>query len=140
MTATYSTFVAAFPEFSNPTTYPESQIDFWLSQAYSQINTGRLGAQADLAAMLFAAHNVVMGAQDTLTVNAGGTPGDATGAISSETAGPVSASYDTSATAIKDAGEWNYTRYGQRFYSLMRRYSLGGVYVPRRCVPATWRR
>lgn len=140
MTATYSTFVAAFPEFSNPATYPESQVNFWLTTAYSQIDATRLGAQVDLAAMLFAAHNITMGAQDAAASNNGATPGNPTGAISSEAVGPVSVGYDTNATAIKDAGEWNYTRYGQRYYTLIRRYCLGGVYVVPGCRPGTWRR
>lgn len=120
MAVSYLDFVVAFPEFSNVGTYPETQINFWIQQAYTQLNTVRYGRSLDLAAMLFVAHNVVLSARAARSANAGGIVGDATGPVASKSVGPVSVSYDAAATAIQGAGIWNATTYGQQLYRMMR--------------------
>lgn len=133
MTATYATFVAAFPEFANATTYPEAGVTFWLSQAYVQLNAWRFGTSLDLAAMLFAAHNIVLGAQAAATAaTASGIVGQASGPLQSKSVGPVSASYDTQAVATEGAGIYNATSYGQRLWKMMQVYCVGPAYVPGR--------
>jgi hypothetical protein len=94
------------------------------------LSARRFGSEIDLAAMLFTAHNLALGARDMAAAQSGAPPGEATGPTASKTVGPVSASFDTAATAIDGAGAWNATSYGQRLYTLMRKYSLGMIYSP----------
>lgn len=132
MTATYATFVAAFPEFSNATTYPQAGVNFWIAQGYIQLNARRFGTSLDLAVMLFTAHNVVLGAQAAATATGTGIVGSASGPLQSKSVGPVSASYDASIVATEGAGIYNATSYGQRLLQLIRAYCGGPVYVPAR--------
>jgi len=132
MTIAYADFVAAFPEFSNAGTYPATQINFWIPQAYAQLNPRRFGVQIDLAAMLYVAHNVVLSARAQASANAGQVVGEARGLVASKSVGDVSVSYDTNSIATKDAGIWMSTVYGQRLYKMMQTFG-GPVYaVPRR--------
>lgn len=122
---TADSFIEIFPEFSNNAVYRISQINFWITQAYAQLNTTRFGAQLDLAAMLFVAHNIVLSARaarSTATGNPGqapGIPGESTGAVNSKGAGGVHIGYDTGAVQTPGAGPWNATSYGQRLYKMM---------------------
>jgi len=125
----YSDFVAIFPEFADTTKFPEAGATFWIGQGYAQISP-RLGRQRDLAVMLFTAHNVVLAAQAAKAMASGGVSGQATGVVSSKSVDKVSVSYDTAATAIQNAGFFNATSYGQRFYRLMQAASVGQGYVP----------
>lgn len=135
MTIAATDFTAAFPEFSNGTTYPLTQINFWIPQAYNQLNASRFGQTLDLAAMLFVAHNIVLSARDAATVNVGGIPGQATGPVNSKGVGQVHVGYDTPAMEIPGAGAWNATSYGQRLYRMMVAVS-GFDYVPG--IPSCW--
>lgn len=122
-------FINAFPEFNNSSIYPFSQINFWITQAYNQLNATRFGVTLDLAAMLFVAHNLVLSARDAVITANGGVPGQSSGPLSSKGVDKVSASYDTDANQSPGAGMWNATSYGQRLYRMM--IANGGfVYVP----------
>eukprot|EP01037_Dinobryon_pediforme_P023422 gene23422-24868_t len=118
MTVLYADFIAAFPEFSDATAFPASQINFWLAQAPNNLNARRLGKNYDLATMLYVAHNVVISAREVASAEKG-IPGTAPGLISSKTVGPVSVSYDAAGTAVEGAGAWNATSYGQRLYKML---------------------
>lgn len=142
MTIAYADFVAAFPEFTNAQVYPQATINFWIPIAYQQINACRFKDSLDLAAMLFVAHNVALSAQEQGAANSGAPVGTANGPVSAKGVGPVSASYDTGSTAIAGAGAWNYTKYGQRLYMMMKAFAAGPSYVPgpyRRFRPAVFR-
>ena len=130
MAVTYASFIAAFPEFSNSTIYPQAQVDLWITQAALQINAGRFGQSADLATMLFVAHNLVLGVQAARQAVAGGGAGFSAGVVSSKSVGPVSKSYDTSVGLIEGAGLYNLTLYGQRLAQMMRAFASWPVYVP----------
>lgn len=130
MTIVYADFIAAFPEFGNTALYPQTQINFWIPQAYRQLNAFRFGAEIDLAAMLFVAHNIVLSARESKSSAAGQVAGSVTGPMSSKSIGPLSISY-SGATSIDGAGAYNYTSYGQRLYNLMRAYAAGPKWVPR---------
>jgi hypothetical protein len=80
---------------------------------------------------LFAAHNLSIGQRDQATAARGGVPGEATGPLNSKSVDKVSAGYDTGATATADAGDWNYTKYGQRLYRMMRAMGTGLRYAAR---------
>lgn len=128
----YATFVAVFPEFASPATYPEAQVAFWLGQAPNQISEVRFGKSFDLGCMLFAAHNLALGARDAKAAAAGGISGSASGVTSSKTVDKVTVSYDTGATTIAGAGAWNATSYGTRLYKMMQGANTGPVYVANR--------
>lgn len=129
MAIAYPDFVGAFPEFSNATKYPAAGINFWITQAYAQLNAQRFGAALDLAAMLFVAHNTVLGARDAATAAASGVTGQATGPLASKSVGGASASYDVGAVSTAGAGIYNSTSYGQRLYYMIQQYCSGPVYV-----------
>jgi hypothetical protein len=128
MTIAASDFTAVFPEFDGAA-YQVSQIDFWIAQAYNQLNECRFGVTLDLAAMLFVAHNLVLSARDATVTANGGIPGQASGPLLSKGVDKVSAGYDTGANQSPGAGMWNATSYGQRLYRMM--IANGGfIYVP----------
>src|ERR1700675_3367032 len=114
----YDCFVSMFPELANPTQYPETGISLWLTEGYNELDACRFGTHLDMAVMLFAAHNTVLGAQNAAAANAGGIVGAASGPLASKTVGPVSASYDVEAVTSEGAGVYNSTSYGQRFWKL----------------------
>jgi hypothetical protein len=128
MTILATDFIAAFPEFNTPS-YPIAQINFWIPQAYNQLNACRFGVTLDLAAMLFVAHNLVLSARDAAITANGGIPGQSSGPLNSKGVDKVHAGYDTTANQSPGAGMWNATSYGQRLYRMM--ISNGGfVYFP----------
>jgi hypothetical protein len=129
MTIAYADFVSAFPEFSNATTYPTTQINFWIPIGYEQLNAYRFGAQIGLAVMLFVAHNVVLSAREAAAANAGQIVGEVKGPVTAKSVDKVSVSF-SSDTAIEGAGAWNFTTYGQRLYRMIKAYSAGPFYVP----------
>lgn len=129
----YADFIMGFPEFSNGVLYPKTQIDFWIPQAYAQLNAYRLCGTLDLAAMLFVAHNVSLSAREAASASAGQVSAATSGPIASKSIGKVSVSY-SSAGVIDGAGSWNDTIYGQRLYTMIRAFGAGPAYVrgPRR--------
>ncbi|MFG1417179.1 DUF4054 domain-containing protein [Xanthobacter sp. V0B-10] len=128
----YATFVAVFPEFASPATFPEAQVAFWLGQAPNQLSARRFGANFELACMLFAAHNLALGAKDAKAAAFGGVGGGASGVTSSKTVDKVTVSYDTGATTIAGAGAWNATSYGTRLYKMIQAANTGPYYIPNR--------
>lgn len=131
MTIAYADFIGAFPEFSNATTYPQSSVDFWITQAYAQLNPGRLRSQLDLAAMLFTAHNVVLSAREAAAAAAGQIVGEVKGPVTAKAIDKVSVSFSDD-TGLEGAGPWNFTTYGQRLYRMLKSYNSGPMYVPGR--------
>jgi hypothetical protein len=126
----YNAFVAMFPEFGNPTQYSETGISLWITEGYAELDACRFGTHLDMAVMLFAAHNTVLGQQNAMAVAAGGVVGQASGPLSSKTVGPVSASYDVNAVTSEGAGIYNSTSYGQRLWKMMLTFGSGPMYVP----------
>lgn len=128
----YATFTSVFTEFSSASVYPQVQVEFWLAQAPLQLNAERLGANYDLAVMLYAAHNLVLSAKDAKAAAFGGVSGGASGVTSSKTVDKVTVSYDTGSSTIDGAGAWNLTTYGTRLYQLLRGANTGPFYVANR--------
>ncbi|MDB5448417.1 MAG: putative bacteriophage protein [Phenylobacterium sp.] len=129
MTIAYSDFIGRFPEFGNATTFPQANIDPWIADGYAQLSPTRFGGRLDLAVMLFAAHNVVLGAREAASAAAGGIPGEVKGPVASKSVDKVSVSY-TDAASIDGAGAWNLTTYGLRLYKMFRAVGAGPYYVP----------
>ncbi len=126
-------FRADFPEFANTTTYPDSQIDNWLSFAATLLTSPRWATLLTLGQELIAAHYLFIAMRDQATAAAGGTPGQVVGLKTGQTVGSVSATYDFTALLIPDAGFWNQSSYGQRFFQLARLMGAGGIQLPGCC-------
>lgn len=120
-------FREVFPEFADTVKYSDASIEFELTIAASLVNPGRWGVLTDQAIGLCTAHFLVLGTRDEATAAVGGTPGQVTGPLSSKAVDKVSASYDTGAATIDDAGMWNLTTYGVRFLTLARMMGAGGM-------------
>jgi hypothetical protein len=122
--------VAAFPEFGNATAYPDSQIEFWLTQASYALSAARFGRQIDLATILYVAHNIALsvGPKRAEAISPGGAASVSIAPASSKAVDGVSKSYDNSLVAIPNAGPWNATSYGQRFYQLLKGANTGPLY------------
>lgn len=100
-----------------------------MTVAVSMVNSTRWGELTDLGVSLVTAHHLALGARDTQLSTAGGIPGQSSAPMSSKAVDKVSASYDTGAVTIQDAGFWNMTSYGIRFISLARMMGAGGMHL-----------
>jgi hypothetical protein len=118
-------FRALAPYFSDTTVYPDAAITMWLTTA-ALLLTGRWGPLLGLGTVLFVEHNLQLNAIQY--PNGPGSPAvPLRGPVTSESAGSVSVSYDTNAALQQDAGFWNYTPYGQKFFWLMQMVGTGPV-------------
>ena len=117
-----------FTEFVNPERFPDGLLDFWLEIADSNVNAGRWGTLYDMGRMLYAAHNIVIERRAQDEAENGATPGmSAVGMVNNKSVDKVSIGYDTSSTALENAGDWNLTIYGMRFIKMARRMGAGGL-------------
>lgn len=116
-----------FPEFSDTTRYPDSLVTLWLTVGSSLVNECRWGELTNIGIELVTAHHLAIAARDQQAAAGGGIPGQSSGPMSSKAVDKVSASYDTGAASIADAGFWNLTSYGTRFLGLARLMGAGGM-------------
>ena len=116
-----------FPEFSDITTYPDSQLDFWGGFAERNISECRWGEDKPLGVALFVAHQLVLYKQDMESAENGGTPGQFLGAATSKAVGDVSVGYDANMSMEPNAGHWNLTTYGKQFIRLLRFFGMGAI-------------
>jgi hypothetical protein len=120
-------FRAAFPPFANVTTYPDTQVNFWLGIAGQVVNPDRWGGLTDFGKGLFVAHNLVLEARSAKAAAIGGAPGGATGVMTGKTVDKVSATYDASTATEEGAGNWNATDYGTRYWRFSLMMGAGGL-------------
>jgi hypothetical protein len=118
--------IVLYPEFDDPA-FSEALVQAWLNQAYKQIRVDRLGGNADMAVMLWTAHNLVLRRRQTVASAMGADMTGPAGALASKTVGPTSVSFDAPSSSIRGAGPYNKTSYGQEFYLLCQRCSMGGM-------------
>jgi len=120
-------FRSHFPEFSSETTYPPAVVTFWSGIAEKLVIEKRWGELYDHGVELATAHYLALAAADQKQAAVGGIPGNATqGAITSESVGGVSVSFDTANAMDQGAGHWNMTTYGRQFIRLARMIGMGG--------------
>jgi hypothetical protein len=140
----YTQFVTDFPEFAVSATYPQSAFNFYqnfatimLTAVWGQPATsGQPNTLYDIGMEMFIAHNLALEAMNQKAAATGGIPGLSTGIASSEGAGPVNISYDTTSAIELDAGHWNLTTYGTRFVQMARMLGSAPMYIgPAGCVP-----
>jgi polyisoprenoid-binding protein YceI len=124
---TPATLRSTFPEFASTTDYPDAQVQIWIDMAGTMLSVDRWDTMIDMGTMLFTAHYLTIGSQDQKSAAAGGAPGKVSGPMTSKAVDKVSASYDTSVTTYQDAGFWNMTSYGIRFWQMARMVGAGGI-------------
>ena len=129
MTVTVASFKTDFCEFNDIALYRDEDIGFWLKYATLLLNANRWGEVLDLATELYVAHNLTIERQAKSAAANGAPPGLATGIISAKSVDSVSISYDTNSAMEQDAGHWNLTTYGQRYWRLMRMFGAGPIQV-----------
>lgn len=116
-----------FPEFLDPTIYPDQQIQFWLDVAAKMLNADRWYDLLDNGMYLFTAHHLVIARRDQVAAESGGAVGGIQGAVSSKTVDKVSVSYEANSVLYDDAGFWNGTTYGVQYWNLVRMVGAGGI-------------
>lgn len=126
-----TTFRADFPEFASTTVYPDSSIAFWLNVSQYYLSETVFVGMYPYAQELFVAHNLAQSGVARAAAASGGVPGGGVsggvGVVASKSLEKGSISYDTAASTIKDAGNWNATAYGVRLYDLILRFGAGGM-------------
>lgn len=127
MTVTAASFRADFPEFASLVSFPDAQVSFWIALAGKLHAADRWGDLLDYGIELFVAHNLSIAARDAKAAATGGVGGGASGLLSAKAVDKVSASYDTGAVTIANAGNWNLTTYGTRYIQLAGMIGAGGV-------------
>jgi hypothetical protein len=118
------TFRSHFPEFSDTTTYPDSQVQFFIDLNTACLDPYRWGSLLQAGVELMTAHMLAL--SQRAMQGGGGAPGAAGGLMTNKSVSKVSVGYNVDVTAVEGGGPWNYTMYGQRFYWLMRIVGIGG--------------
>ena len=127
MTATVASIRIQFPEFASLTAYPDPLVAGWLSVAVKFVNADRWGDTLDFGVGLWVAHHLVIATKNQQAVDFGGQPGQSAGAMTSKSAGGVSAGYDFASVKEEGAGFWNETSYGRQFYRLSQMMGAGPI-------------
>ena len=128
-TMTASLFRKMLPEFADSSVYLDEIIDVWLNLAIAQLDPARWGGLWQMGVSMFVAHQLAIGRQTQLQASRGGPPGFAIGMVASKAINGVSVSYNTSASLLKDGGDFNLTIYGIRFLSFARMVGTGGFQI-----------
>jgi len=119
-------FRADFPEFSDKTRYPDTSVNFYLTQADNLLEQARFGDQFVYLAELFTAHYTEIRGRRSAQAALGGVNSSGGGILTSKSVDKVSASYDVSGIINPDAGFWNNTDYGREFFWWWEMSGAGG--------------
>lgn len=126
LTLSVDQFRADFPVFADDSKFTDESLTFWINIASLQVNQRRFGDLFVYAQELFVAHQAMLEAQALLSMRRNGLA-IGTGPSSSRSVNGVSVSYDFALGAEQNAGYYNLTIYGQRFYALMRMAGAGPI-------------
>jgi hypothetical protein len=126
---TVAQFRSDFPEFADPSKYPDSQIVFWIALATNLVDPKRWATLAQMGVELATAHWLVVSARDRALAKMGATPGAPIGLQTSKSVADLSVSYDYTAVMAEGAGFWNQSSYGQRYFALARMFGAGGLQI-----------
>lgn len=119
-------FRTDFPEFSDKTRYPDTSVNFYLTQADNLLDQARFGDQFVYLAELFTAHYTEIRGRRSAQAALGGVNSSGGGILTSKSVDKVSASYDVSGIINPDAGFWNNTDYGREFFWWWEMSGAGG--------------
>lgn len=122
-----ATFRSVYPEFANSTTYPDAQVQYYLTQGAVMLNSRIWLALQDQGLGLYTAHYLALAQQRARAAAAGGVPGGVQGPTSSKSVADVAVSYDTAAVTLENGGQWNLTTYGVEFLQLARMVGAQGM-------------
>ncbi len=120
-------FRTAFPEFADTDVYTSAQVTAWSGIAEKLVNVDVWEDLSTFGIQLLTAHNLVLSQQNQRAAAVGGVPGGTAGQQSSKSVGDVSVSYDTQASAEKDAGMYNMTVYGKQFIHYAKLFGAGAI-------------
>lgn len=109
-------FREAYPEFADTTAYPSTAVLMVLGLADERLDPELWQDTLTQGVGLYAAHSLVVMSKAA----AQATPGTPEAVLTAQTVGPISKQFDVHMTAIKGAGYWNTTSYGQQFAYLAR--------------------
>lgn len=115
-----------FPAFASPSAYPDEAIAYWIDVVLTQVpmDPNRWSQNLRLGQELFVAHMLTLERQNQLATSRG-QPAMAAGPAVSRSVGGVSVSYDLSGAYYQDAGFWNLTTYGQRYWYYLNQAGMG---------------
>jgi hypothetical protein len=126
VTLSVTDFRVAYNEFANASDFPDASVQQWLNVGYKLVRADAWDDILDVGVGLFTAHYLVLMYRDTLSASRG-LFGQVAGIVSSKSVDKVSVSYDTATASISDAGHWNQSSYGLRYYQLMMMMGVGGI-------------
>jgi hypothetical protein len=129
MTMLVATLRAVLPEFNDSVAYPDTQIQFWLDQAAISLDAGRWGTLLDQGTMFWTAHQLSLGAMSQKEGETGNQPGVTRGTLSSGSVDKASFAFDSKSLTAEDAGHFNQTTYGLRFWKLAMMVGMGPVQI-----------
>lgn len=120
-------FRTDFRSFADKDKYTDQTVQLYLNLAFASLSPTAWGQFYVQGMELFAAHHLVIDARDQQVEVTGGTAGNATGRVSSKGVGGASVGWDSGSTAERDAGWWNLTTFGTRYFRLVRLVGMGGA-------------
>lgn len=123
----YAGFTQTFPVFLVEATYPQERVQFWIDFANAQITQNKWGVLAGYGAALLTAHSLVLEEQEAVDSNAGKIVGSTQGVLNAASVGGVSSSWDTNAITYENAGFFNQTSYGRRYWNYVLMFGAGPV-------------
>lgn len=126
MSFTYSDFTAAFPEFSDATSYPQATFTFWQGIAALRLRADRWCELLDHGSMLFIAHNMAVQRRNAVAAAKGKAVGTVEGPATAKSIDKLSKSQDVTSVTLEGAGDWNSTTYGIQFWQLAQMVGSGG--------------
>ncbi len=115
-------FRETFPEFIDEDQYPEAVVIAWGQVARALLIPHRWRSLYRMGIFLYIAHQLVLQKQAVA-----GDPGR--GVVAGKSVGDVSVNYDAALASYADAGHWNLTTYGKRFWQLQRMMGAGPIQV-----------
>jgi len=130
VSVTVISFRGDLPEFKDPSVYPDSMVNRYITLGVNFQNQYRWDPSIiDYGTELFVAHNCVLDARNQAAATAGGIPGTVQGVQTSKGVDKVNVSYDVEKVTLENGSFWNMTTYGVRFLQLSRMYGSGGYQV-----------
>lgn len=122
-------FRASFPEFVDESVYTDGMLGFWSGVGEKMLNARRWDDLLEEGLFLFVAHHASLAAIRVGNSEFGDNPDSGLERISNKSLDGVSVSYDTSSTALNDAGNYNATSYGRQFWQLAMIVGTGGYQI-----------
>lgn len=116
-------FRGAQPGFLDPTAYPGTQVQFYLTLGYKMLDASRWDTVLDEGVTLFAAHFLALDAIAKRGAN--GVPGAGVGVLTEGHVDKVGWSKDVKSVMEPDAGHWGMTTFGLVFIRLARMMGAG---------------